>query len=144
MDVNFSSLPSLQSQPTASSGSSSGSGGNSAVKTIQSSPDAVVTQVSESDGPQNESGNGFSRQEQAELQGAQQALESLRFSSRKTQLGFNNELNKIFIEVVDTRTDTVVEQIPSEKFVKFVSEQLEPTDRPAEEGTNGAVIDETA
>ena len=114
------------------------------VKTIQSSPDAVVTQVSQSDGPQNESGNGFSRQEQAELQGAQQALESLRFSSRKTQLGFNNELNKIFIEVVDTRTDTVVEQIPSEKFVKFVSEQLEPTDRPAEEGTNGAVIDETA
>lgn len=93
MDVNFSSLPSLQSQPTASSGS----GGNSAVKTIQSSPDAVVTQVSQSDGPQNESGNGFSRQEQAELQGAQQALESLRFSSRKTQLGFNNELNKIFI-----------------------------------------------
>ena len=144
MDVNFSSLPSLQSQPTASSGSSSGSGGNSAVKTIQSSPDAVVTQVSQSDGPQNESGNGFSRQEQVALQGAQQALESLRFSSRKTQLGFNNELNKIFIEVVDTRTDTVVEQIPSEKLVKFVSEQLEPTEQPAEEGTNGAVIDETA
>ena len=144
MDVNFSSLPSLQSQPTASSGSSSGSGGNSAVKTIQSSPDAVVPQVSQSDGPQNESGNGFSRQEQAELQGAQQALESLRFSSRKTQLGFNNELNKIFIEVVDTRTDTVVEQIPSEKFVKVVSELLEPSEQPAEEGSNGAVIDETA
>ncbi|MBO89483.1 MAG: hypothetical protein CMP14_08170 [Rickettsiales bacterium] len=144
MDVNFSSLPSLQSQSTPQSGSSLGSGGNSGVKTLQSNPDAVVTQISNADGPQNESGNASLRQKQAELQGTQQALESLRFSSRKTQVGFNNELNKVFIEVVDTRTDTVVEQIPSEKFVKFVSEQLEPTDQRTEEEPNGAVIDETA
>ena len=66
--------------------------------------------------------------------------DSLRFSSRKT-VGFNNELNKVFIEVVDTRTDTVVEQIPSEKFVKFVSEQLQPSVQRPQDGPNGAVID---
>ena len=83
----------------------------------------------------------LSAQEQPELQSAQQALDSLRFSSRKTQVGFNNELNKVFIEVVDTRTDTVVEQIPSEKFVKFVSEQLQPSVERPQDGPNGAVID---
>lgn len=141
MDVNFTSLPSLQSQSTSQSGTGSVSGGDSAVKTLQNNPDAVVSQTSQSSGPQNDSGSSFSRQEQPELQSAQQALDSLRFSSRKTQVGFNNELNKVFIEVVDTRTDTVVEQIPSEKFVKFVSEQLQPSVERPQDGPNGAVID---
>ena len=142
MDVNFTSLPSLQSQSTSQSGTGSVSGGDTAVKTLQNNPDAVVSQTSQSSGPQNDNGSSFSRQEQPELQSAQQALDSLRFSSRKTQVGFNNELNKVFIEVVDTRTDTVVEQIPSEKFVEFVSEQLQPSVQRPQDGPNGAVIDE--
>ena len=44
MDVNFTSLPSLQSQSTSQSGTGSVSGGDSAVKTLQSNPDAVVVQ----------------------------------------------------------------------------------------------------
>lgn len=143
MDVNFTSLPSLQTQSGSSNGSNSVSaGGDSAVKTLQSNPDSVVTQISQSAGPQNDTGNSFAQQRQPELQSAQQALDSLRFSSRRTQVGFNNELNKVFLEVVDTRTDTVVEQIPSEEFVRFVSEQLQPTVQRPQDGPNGAVIDE--
>jgi uncharacterized FlaG/YvyC family protein len=141
MDVNFSSLPSLQTQSGTQSGSNPIPGGDSAVKTLQSNPDSVVSQSGQSSGPQNDSGRGLARQEQPELQSAQQALDSLKFSSRRTQVGFNNELNKVFLEVVDTRTDQVVEQIPSEEFVKFVSEQLEPPTRTQSE-SNGAVIDE--
>lgn len=142
MDVNFSSLPTLQTQSGSQNGGNPIPGGNSAVKTLQSNPDSVVSQTGQSAGPQNDSGRGPARQEQPELQSAQQALDSLKFSSRRTQVGFNNELNKVFLEVVDTRTDQVVEQIPSEEFVRFVSEQLEPPVQRAQSEPNGAVIDE--
>jgi uncharacterized FlaG/YvyC family protein len=150
MDVNFTSLPSLQTQTGAQSGSNSITGGNSAVKTILSNPESVVSQSGESAGPKNDSDRslerdsdrGLARQKQPELKSAQQALDSLKFSSRRTQVGFNNELNKVFLEVVDTRTDQVIEQIPSEKFVKFVSEQLEPPVARSQNEPNGAVIDE--
>lgn len=143
MDVNFTSLPSLQPQSGSQSGNNPiPAGGDSAVKTLQSNPDSVVSQASETPSPQNDSGQSLTQQEQPELQSAQQALDSLKFSSRRTQVGFNNELNKVFLEVVDTRTDQVVEQIPSEKFVQFVSEQLQPTDPRPKDGNNGAVIDE--
>ena len=142
MDVNFTSLPSLQSGSGSQGGSNPISGDGSAVKTLQSNPDAVVSQPSESAGPGNDKGKGLARQEQPELRSAQQALDSLKFSSRRTQVGFNNELNKVFLEVVDTRTDQVVEQIPSEEFVRFVSEQLEPPEQRTNDDPNGAVIDE--
>jgi uncharacterized FlaG/YvyC family protein len=150
MDVNFTSLPSLQTQTGAQSGSNSITGGNSAVKTILNNPESVVSQSGESAGPKNDSDRslerdsdrGLARQKQPELKSAQQALDSLKFSSRRTQVGFNNELNKVFLEVVDTRTDQVIEQIPSEKFVEFVSEQLEPPVARSQNEPNGAVIDE--
>lgn len=142
MDVNFSSLPSLQSQSSSQSGSNPIPGGGSAVKTLQSNPDAVVSQSSQSNGPENDNGKGLTRQDLPELKSAQQALDSLKFSSRRTQVGFNNELNKVFLEVVDTRTDQVIEQIPSEEFVRFVSEQLEPPAQRTDNDSNGAVIDE--
>jgi len=142
MDVNFSSLPSLQPQSSSQSGSNPAvSAGSSAVRTLSTNPDDVVKQASVPFGPQNESGRGLARQDPPELKSAQQALDSLRFSSRRTQVGFNNELNRVFLEVVDTRTEQVVEQIPSEEFVRFVHEQLEPPNKPKSE-PNGAVIDE--
>ncbi|PPR64999.1 MAG: hypothetical protein CFH10_00066 [Alphaproteobacteria bacterium MarineAlpha4_Bin2] len=142
MDVNFTSLPSLQSGSSSQSGNTPIVGSSSAVKTLQSNPDAVVGQSSGSSGPGNDNGKGLARQELPELKSAQQALDSLKFSSRRTQVGFNNELNKVFLEVVDTRTDQVVEQIPSEEFVRFVSEQLEPPKQRTDDDPNGAVIDE--
>jgi uncharacterized FlaG/YvyC family protein len=150
MDVNFTSLPSLQTQTGVQSGSNSITGGNSAVKTLLSNPDSVVSQPGESAGPKNDrdrslerdSDRDLARKKQPELNSAQQALDSLKFSSRRTQVGFNNELNKVFLEVVDTRTDQVIEQIPSEKLVKFVNEQLEPPISRSQSEPNGAVIDE--
>ena len=112
MDVNFTSLPSLQPQSGGQSGNSQATGSaTTAVKTLQTNPDSVVRQSSQPAGSQNDSGRGLAREEPRELKSAQQALDSLRFSSRKTQVGFDNELNRVFIEVVDTRTDQVVEQI---------------------------------
>ena len=142
MDLNFSSLPTLQTQSGAKSGSNSIPGGDSAVKTLQINPDSVVSQSGRSAKSKSDSESGLARQQQPELQSAQQVLDSLRFSSRRTQVGFNSELNKVFLEIVDTRTDKVIEQIPSKELVKFVSERLEPPAERAQSRPNGAVIDE--
>ena len=140
MDVNFSPLPSLSSG--SQGGSNSVPGGDTAVKTLQSNPASVVSQSNSPSGLGDGNGGGQTKQEQPDLKSAQQALDSLKFSSRRTQVGFNNELNKVFLEVVDTRTDQVVEQIPSEEFVRFVSEQLESPTQRADDDSNGAVIDQ--
>ena len=50
----------------------------------------------------------------------------LQLTSRRTTLNFDSEQNRIFLEVVDTTTDEVIEQIPSEKFVEFVDRALNP------------------
>ena len=142
MDVNFSSLPTLQTQSGAKSGSNSIPGGDSAVKTLQSNPDSVVSQSGQSARQKSDSDSGLASKQQPELQSAKQVLDSLQFSSRRTQVGFNNELNKVFLEIVDTRTDKVIEQIPSEEFVRLVREQLEPTVQRSQGESNGAVIDE--
>jgi uncharacterized FlaG/YvyC family protein len=150
MDVNFSSLPSLQTQTGAQSGSNSIPGGNSAVKTLQSNPDSVVSQSGQSAGPKTDSDRSLARESDRdikvekppELKSAQQALDSLKSSNRSTQVVFNNETNRVSLKVVDTRTDQVIEQIPSEAFVKLIGEQLEPPVKRTPNEPNGAVIDE--
>lgn len=52
--------------------------------------------------------------------------DELQATSRRTTLNFDSEQNRIFLEVVDTTTDEVIEQIPSEKFVEFVDRALNP------------------
>jgi uncharacterized FlaG/YvyC family protein len=46
--------------------------------------------------------------------------------SRRTTLNFDSEQNRVFLEVIDGETDEVIQRIPSEKFLEFVSAVLEP------------------
>ncbi|NKB56766.1 MAG: hypothetical protein GKS00_10565 [Alphaproteobacteria bacterium] len=52
--------------------------------------------------------------------------DDLQLTSRRTTLNFDSEQNRIFLEVVDTTTDEVIEQISSDQFVKFVDQALNP------------------
>lgn len=65
--------------------------------------------------------------------------DDLQLTSRRTTLNFDSEQNRIFLEVVDTTTDEVIEQIPSDQFVKFVDRALNPggdsSEESAEEST---------
>ncbi len=56
---------------------------------------------------------------------APDAAEDLQLTSRRTTLNFDSEQNRIFLEVVDTSTEEVIEQIPSDKFVEFVANALD-------------------
>ena len=48
--------------------------------------------------------------------------------TRRTTLNFDSEQNRVFLEVIDKKTDEVIQRIPSENFVNFVASVLdEPT-----------------
>jgi uncharacterized FlaG/YvyC family protein len=69
--------------------------------------------------------------------GVQETLKDLQLTNRRTQINFNAELNKVFLQVVDTKTDEVIETIPPEELVRQLKEQVAPPD-PDEVATNGA------
>lgn len=62
--------------------------------------------------------------------------DDLQLTSRRTTLNFDSEQNRIFLEVVDTTTDEVIERIPSDQFVKFVAKALNRSGDSSAESTN--------
>ena len=144
MDINFSSTPPNLTQNSAQTTGTTSTSGNASegVDTLQTNPDTVVSQSNSPGAPQNETKNQPDNSATSNINNTQQELDTLNLSGRRTQVGFNNELNKVFLEVVDTRTEQVIEQIPSEKFVRFVHERLEEPSSRDDDEPNGAVIDE--
>ena len=127
-----------QQQGTASTADKAAAG-----STIQSNPSTVVTVTQETAEQRNERRDDKLGKLQDESVTAQQAIESLRLTNRRTQLDFNTELNTIFLQVVDTRTDEVVETIPPEELVRQLKKSIEPSGRFQPEDSGGAVIDQS-
>ena len=142
MEVQFAPLASFQTQTGQPANQPSGAD-SSSVKTVQSNPSNVVTATAKSEGSRSaRRDDTSSRAAQEVTVSARQAIDSLRLTNRRTQIGFNSELNRVFLEVINAKTDEVVERIPSERLVRFVAEQLE-TPEPVEIGPNGAVLDQS-
>ncbi len=136
--------------PTSSTAQSSQSQANNSVSQVsvgnnalQSNPATTVNVAAET------GGTGGDRQQDrlgAQLEqavNAQETLKDLQLTGRRTQINFNAELNRVFLQVVDTRTDEVVETIPPEELVRQLKEQVAPPEL-IEEPENGAgPIDES-
>ena len=73
---------------------------------------------------------------------ALQAIESLRLTNRRTQLEFNAELNTVFLQIVDVRTEEVVETIPSEELVRQLKRKSSgQASTPLQQPNGGVVVD---
>ncbi|MGE4219473.1 MAG: flagellar protein FlaG [Alphaproteobacteria bacterium] len=143
MDVSFASQPPLP--PQSGVGNSQSSTNNTTggeVRTLQHNPASVVTSTANTGGSIGDRHRDTHGRHPDERVSAQKTLESLRLTSRRTQIDFNPELNRVFLQIVDTRTDEVVESIPPEELVRQLKEQVEPRrlDLPSE--SSGTVIDE--
>jgi uncharacterized FlaG/YvyC family protein len=57
---------------------------------------------------------------------AQQVIDSLRLTNRRTQLDFDRELETVVLQVVDTRTEEVIETIPPEELIRQLREAIRP------------------
>lgn len=78
--------------------------------------------------------------QQDESVSVQQAVESLRLTNRRTQLDFNTELNTVFLQIVDTRTEEVVETIPSEELVRQLQGRFNPPVQDAFDDSSGGIV----
>jgi uncharacterized FlaG/YvyC family protein len=73
---------------------------------------------------------------------AQQVIDSLRLTNRRTQLDFDRELDTVVLQVVDTRTEEVIETIPPEELIRQLREAISPdTNSRFGESAGGLVID---
>lgn len=71
----------------------------------------------------------------------QKVLDSLRLTNRRTQLDFDRELDTVVLQVVDTRTEEVIETIPSEELIRQLKQLVGPLTQPAQDDGGGVVID---
>lgn len=143
MEVQFvpkTSLPSSsQSAPQAVPASHSDSG--AATKPILADPAQAVSSSAKVDTPE-----GERRQDRIGNQGdgsvsPQKVLDSLRLTNRRTQLDFDRELDIVVLQVVDTRTEEVIETIPSEELLRQLQRLVGPDQQLATADSGGAVID---
>jgi aryl-alcohol dehydrogenase-like predicted oxidoreductase len=105
---------------------------------VQTNPANVVTLAPEVKGAPVERREEKLGREFEEPVSAQQAIESLRLTSRRTQVDFDIELNTIFLQIIDTRTEEVVDTIPPEELVRELRAKLKPSDQTPLDETVGA------
>ena len=128
-------------QSSQQAGNSAAADSGASVKTVQANPANVVTITPEAKNAPTERRQDILGKPQEETVGAQQIIESLRLTNRRTQLDFDADLNTVFVQIVDTRTDEVVETIPPEELVRQLKASVEPATPPSAEAAGGGVID---
>jgi uncharacterized FlaG/YvyC family protein len=74
---------------------------------------------------------------------SQKVLDSLRLTNRRTQLDFDRELDTVVLQVVDTRTEEVIETIPSEELIRQLKRLAGPPQHHGVANGGGAVIDQS-
>jgi uncharacterized FlaG/YvyC family protein len=144
MDVQLVPKTVLPSGPQASPQAppANGADANASSRTILVGAAQAVTVSAEVGSPSVERRQDRLGRQEDEVVTAQQALDSLRLTSRRTQLEFDQELDIVVLQVVDTRTDEVVETIPAEELVRQLREIIRPDNPPKfEEAAGGLVVD---
>ena len=110
-------LPSQQSAALAAAAPSAG--------TVQGTPGTVVTPPADSaESRPDRRDDRLGRNTSDRREEPSRATAEDRPTNRRTTLNFDVEQNRVFLEVVDTATDEVVERIPSEVLVEFIARAL--------------------
>jgi uncharacterized FlaG/YvyC family protein len=139
MDVQFVPKPALSSGSGATQQPSStlNTGAESSAKALINN---AVPVPQETTSPSTERRQDKLGKQQDESVTAQQAIESLRLTNRRTQLDFNTELNTVFLQIVDTRTEEVVDTIPPEELVRQLQGRFDPPVQAAFEDSSGGIV----
>lgn len=128
----------LSSQSASSQTGASGTGQAAAAG---SNPENTVTPVADGESLQNDrQQDQLGRDNTDTLGSARQTgrdADDLSITGRRTTLNFDSEQNRIFLQVIDADTEEVIEQIPSDQFVKMVRQALgtERNSEPSEDDT---------
>ena len=141
MDIQFvpkTTLPSApQSTPQPVPASNAD---NSATKPILAESARAVTVSADIETPESERRQDRIARQGDEPVSPQQVLDRLRLTNRRTQLDFNRELDTVVLQVVDTRTEEVIETIPSEELLRQLRQLVGPQPRVAADDAGGGLV----
>lgn len=111
------SLTSQQSQSSISQAAEAG-----ATKTEQTAPDNVVTAVTDPASLAAREDDAL-RREPRRGGGGLATIDSLRVSGFKTRVDYDNERERVFLEIIEPKTDEILQRIPSEGLLEYLSEK---------------------
>lgn len=94
-----------------------------ATPTISTVADNVVTAAVSTSDPETRSDDASRRQNGSTQEGVA-SLAELRVQGLSTRIGFDPENEQVFLEILQPRTNDVIQRIPSEGLVEFLSEQF--------------------
>ena len=126
-------------QSQANNTASQVSVGNNA---LQSNPATTVNLTAETGGTGGERQQDELGAQLDQVTNAQEVVKNLLVSGRRTQINFDAELNRVFLQIVDTRTEEVVETIPTEELVRQMQEQAAPPEQAKEPGKGALPVEE--
>ena len=124
MDINLSNQAALpaqqQSQPAPTATSEAG-----ATQTVQKTPDNVVTATTQPSETSVRDDDALRRQRRGDQENSLAALEALKVEGLKTRVGYDNEQETVFLEILAPNSDQVIQRIPSESLVEFLASQVQ-------------------
>ena len=114
------SLTSQQTQPSLSQTAEAG-----ATKTEQSAPDNVVTALTDPENLNARDDDALRREPKAG--GGLSTIDNLRVSGFKTRIDYDNERERVFLEIIEPKTEEILQRIPSEGLLEYLSDKsVEP------------------
>lgn len=126
--------------PSQSASNQTGTTGLAQSATLGANPENAVTPVGAGDGAGGDRRQDTLGQDQSGARNSP-APDDLQLTSRRTTLNFDSEQNRIFLEVVDSNTEEVIERIPSDQLVELVQQVLgSGVDRAASTDDDAAVV----
>lgn len=96
-----------------------------AVPTLQATPDNVVTAAVSPSETNVRDDDALRRQSGGGRDGGLASLQDLELNGVRTRVGFDAESETVFLEILQPRTEEVIQRIPSEGLVQFLNEQFD-------------------
>jgi|GEM_PF-2319436 len=111
------SLTSQQTQPSLSQTAEAG-----ATKTEQTAPDNVVTALTDPENLSAREDDALRRDPKAGG-GGLSTIDNLRVSGFKTRIDYDNERERVFLEIIEPKTEEILQRIPSEGLLEYLSDK---------------------
>ncbi|MTI10564.1 hypothetical protein [Curvivirga aplysinae] len=96
-----------------------------AVSTLQRTPDNVVTAATETDQPNVRDEDASRRESRPDTPATLDTYQNLRIDGFQTRLGFDNETDTYFMEVLQPDSDNVIQRIPSESLIEYLDSKFD-------------------
>ena len=138
MEVTFNSPVQAQPQTAPQTSQAGATVEAGAVSTLASVADNVVTAAVQTSDPETRNDDATRRQNTASQEGVS-SLQELRARGISTRIGFDPENEQVFLEILAPRTEEVIQRIPSEGLIEFLSEQFSRVLNTSSNGGNATV-----